>query len=88
MINRSKEYLCSVLKSAVPERVKFDATLPAHRAAVHFFNTNNRWENRVCPFEVVWPQLSIPNMCNRLMLDYYMTHDAELIRVNSIPTSV
>lgn len=57
-------YECYILEEKImvlqaPNQVKFDATLPEHRAAYVQFMKNGRWP---ITFEVEWPFTNVPSM--------------------------
>jgi hypothetical protein len=78
MINTSTEYICSTLRRGLAARVEFDATNPIHRAVARHFNDTGRWADKLCPFELHWPHLAVPSMCNALLLKYYTDNDSQL----------
>lgn len=63
--------------NATTERVRFDPTLVAHRAAYRTFANVGRWTGG-CPFKLEWPFLTVPALCQSRVLDYYFTQDDHL----------
>ncbi|MFZ9611064.1 MAG: hypothetical protein ACO294_10220 [Methylococcales bacterium] len=53
------------------QRVIFEPNNKEHVAQFRNFMINNRWENG-CPFELVWPYLSIPDMIKDQIIKAYL----------------
>lgn len=61
-----------MMLSSTPQKAIFNPYDPQHRAAYIAYRTTNQWGTAGCPFKLVWPFLSIPAMCQDMLLDYYI----------------
>ena len=58
-----------------PTRVEFDVSNSKHRAMFFEFRRTNRWGVGGCPFNLKWPHLSVPTMCEEEILNYFAKQD-------------
>lgn len=61
----------SILDKAQRERYLFDVTNKKHVDEYRYFLVNKRWKNG-CPFDLVWPYLSIPDMIRDKIINHYL----------------
>lgn len=54
------------------EKRQFDPTNKQDLREYKFFLENGRWLSGVCPFEVEWPYLGIPQMINDKITEHYL----------------
>jgi len=64
-------YEVSALSRIYRQRVLFDFNNKEHVTRFRRFMTDNRWEDG-CPFELVWPYLSIPDMIKDQIIKNYL----------------
>lgn len=50
----------------------FDVNSQVDLEEYRYFLEQGRWKNSVCPFEVEWPHISIPNMINEKITKHYL----------------
>jgi len=48
--------------------------------AYKYFVVNGRWKAPTCPFQLVWPYLTIPAMLQTLTATYYLNQFEEHIK--------
>ena len=65
------EHRMNTLAKIYRQRVIFEPNNKEHVAQFRSFMINNRWENG-CPFELVWPYLSIPDMIKDQIIKAYL----------------
>lgn len=63
--------------SARAPRSTFDPAEVGHRAVYQNYQKTGKWTGG-CPFKLEWPFLTIPQLCERRLLDYYIARDVEL----------
>ncbi len=62
----------NVLAQVQRQRVLFDPEDRNHVAAYRHFLVKHKWENPGCPFELVWPYLSVPDMIKDKIINHYL----------------
>jgi hypothetical protein len=40
-----------------------------------YFVTKGTWKNKVCPFKLEWPYISVPHMLHELVAKHYVTKE-------------
>lgn len=53
----------------------FDVRSRVDLEEYRYFLEQGKWKNGVCPFEVEWPYISIPNMINEKITRHYLTSE-------------
>lgn len=61
----------NVLASVQRQRILFDPSNKEHIDVFRKFIISNKWDNG-CPFELVWPYLSIPDMIKDKIINHYL----------------
>lgn len=59
--------------------IEFDASNDLHRKIYSEYRAAKKWGVSGCPFKLKWPFLSIPAMCESMIMDFYT--DRELTNV-------
>ncbi len=62
----------NVLAQVQRQRVRFNPEDKSHVESYRYFMVNRKWENPGCPFELVWPYLSIPDMIKDKIINYQL----------------
>ena len=62
----------NVLASVQRQRVRFNPAEKEHVEAYRNFVVKQKWDSPGCPFELVWPYLSIPDMIKDKIINYYL----------------
>jgi hypothetical protein len=69
-----------VIETFVNSRAPRIAFVPAqvdHRIAYQEYQKTGKWMGG-CPFKLEWPFLTIPQLCERRLLDFYLSQDTQL----------
>lgn len=53
----------------------FDVNNRAHRHAYYHFRKTGKWGAKGCPFEIRWPFLSTPSMCEHDIFEYFIQQE-------------
>lgn len=61
----------NVLAQVQRQRYRFDPTNKDHIEVYRSFIVNHKWPGG-CPFELVWPYLSIPDMIKDKIINHYL----------------
>ena len=61
----------SILTRITYDRKMFDPTNKDHLLAYKYFLDNNKWDGR-CPFHLMWPFESVPEMIKTKLIDSYI----------------
>ena len=62
----------NVLAQVQRQRVRFSPDDKNHIDQYRNFVINRKWDNPGCPFELVWPYLSIPDMIKDKIINHYL----------------
>jgi hypothetical protein len=62
----------NVLAQVQRQRVRFNPDVKEHVQAYRHFLVKRKWENPGCPFELVWPYLSVPDMIKDKIINHYL----------------
>ena len=62
----------SVLAQVQRQRVRFSPEDKKHIDQYRYFVVNRKWETPGCPFELLWPYLSIPDMIKDKIINHYL----------------
>ena len=62
----------NVLAQVQRQRVRFCPEDKKHVEAYRHFLVMRKWENPGCPFELVWPYLSVPDMIKDKIINHYL----------------
>ena len=62
----------NVLAQVQRQRVRFSPDNKKHIDQYRNFVINRKWDNPGCPFELVWPYLSIPDMIKDKIINHYL----------------
>jgi len=60
-----------VLDAIQRTRVEFDPANKEHVEEFRYFVVNHKWKAG-CPFDLVWPYLSIPDMIKDKIISYHL----------------
>lgn len=61
----------NVLAQVQRQRVRFEASNKEHVAVYRNFLIKRKWPDG-CPFELVWPYLSVPDMIKDKIINHYL----------------
>lgn len=62
----------NVLASVTRPRVRFNPGDKEHIEIYRNFVIHRKWDNPGCPFELVWPYLSIPDMIKDKIINHFL----------------
>lgn len=62
----------NVLAQVQRQRVRFSPEDKKHIEQYRNFIVKRKWDNPGCPFELVWPYLSIPDMIKDKIINHYL----------------
>ena len=62
----------NVLAQVQRQRVRFSPEDKKHIEQYRNFIVKRKWDNPGCPFELVWPYLSIPEMIKDKIINHYL----------------
>lgn len=61
------------MKHTFKQKHLFDPANKDDIAEYRYYLQKGRWKNYVCPFEIEWPHLGIPQMIASKIAEYYVT---------------
>ena len=62
----------SILAKVQRQRICFDPADSKHIKSYRNFLVKRKWDSPGCPFELVWPYLSIPDMIKDKIINHYL----------------
>ena len=62
----------NVLAQVQRQRTRFDPADRKHIDHYRNFLVKRKWDSPGCPFELVWPYLSIPDMIKDKIINHYL----------------